>query len=52
MGNDQARPQALGFSAVAFDVGRGPLVGLDRLGELFLDMRPENFDRDVLAFGP
>ena len=51
VGNDQARPQALGFSAVALDVGRRPLVGLDRLVELFLDPRPKHFDRDLLAFG-
>ena len=39
MGDDQARPQALGFAAEPLDMRRGPLVGLDRLGEVFLDAR-------------
>ena len=50
MGDDQARPQTLGFSAEPLDMRSGPLVGLDRPGEVFLDAGPQDLDRDLFAF--
>ena len=51
MGDDQARAQPLGLAAVALDMGGGPFIGLDRLGEFFLDVRAEHLDRDLAALG-
>ena len=39
MGDDEAWAQPLGLAAEPLDMRGGPFVGLDRLGEFFLDVR-------------
>ena len=36
---------------IALDLRRRPFIGLDRLGEIRLDVRPQHLDRDLPALG-
>ena len=51
LGDDQPRSEALKLAAHRLDVRRGPLVGLDRLGDFLFDAGPEHFHRNDAALG-
>ena len=46
-GDDQARPQPRRLAAHRLDLRRRPFVGLDRGGEILLDIGAQHLDRDL-----
>ena len=50
-GDDHPRPQPRHLAAHRFDLGGRPFVGVDRGGEILLDVRAQDLDRDQPAFG-
>jgi len=49
--DDEAGAQARGLGPHCLDLGGGPFIGVDRLGEFGLDARAQDLDRDLAAIG-
>ena len=51
MSDDRPGPEPRRLAAHPLDLRRRPFVGLERPGEILLDIRPEHLDRDEVALG-